>query len=66
MRDRFGHEILPGEYYLKAFYLQESRSKKSTFKKFSILNYDKYLTPDEIFEPFVEISNALTMNSGAY
>ena len=66
LKDRFGQEILPGEYYLKGFYLQKSRSKNINIKKCSILNYDVYLTPDEIFEPFVQILSYLTMNSDAY
>ena len=52
--------------YLKRFYLQRSRSKNINIKKISIINYGVYLTADEIFEPFVEISNDLTMNSVAY
>ena len=55
LRDRFGSEILPEECYLKKFYLQKNRSEDSNFKKFFILNYDMYLTPDEIFESFAEI-----------
>ena len=67
LRDQFGHEIFPGECYLKGFYLQKSRSKNINIKKFSILNYDVYLTPDETFENFIEISDDLTMNnSDAY
>ena len=66
LRDRFAHEIFPRECYLKKFYLRKRRSKNVNIKKFSILNYDVYLTPDEIFEPFVEVSNDLTMNSDAY
>ena len=65
LRDRFGHEIFPGECYLKGFYLQKSRSKNINIKKFSILNYDVYLTPDETFENFIEISDDLTMNNSA-
>ena len=65
LRDQFGHEIFPGEWYVKGFYFQKSRLKTSILK-FCILNYDVYLTPDEIFKPFVEISNYLTMNSDAY
>ena len=48
------------------FYLQKSRWKSININLFSILNYDVYLTPDEIFQPFVEISNYLTMNRDAY
>ena len=33
LRDRFGHEIFPGECYLKGFYLQNSMSKTSILKK---------------------------------
>ena len=61
MRDRFGHEIFPEECYLKECYFQNSRSKNIKIKKPSILTYDVYLTPDKIFELFVEISNDLTM-----
>ena len=31
-----------------------------------MINYDVYLTPDEVFEPFVKISNDLTVNNDAY
>ena len=46
--------------------LAEEEVKNIKIKKFSILNYDVYLIPDEIFEPFVETSNNLTMNSDEY
>ena len=66
LRDRLGHEIYPGKCYLKGFYFQKSSSKNIIIKKFSILNYNVHLTPDEIFESFVERSNDLTMNRIAY
>ena len=66
LRDRFGHGIFLEECFLNGFYSQKSRSKNIKFKKFSILNYDVYLKPNEIFELFVEISNDLTMNSDAF
>ena len=44
----------------------KEKVKNIKIKKFSILNYDVYLRPDEIFEPFVEISNDLTMNSDVH
>ena len=47
--DRFGREIFPGECYLKRFYLQKNKSKNINIKRFFILKYDVYLTPDEIF-----------------
>ena len=65
LRDRFGHQIF-GRMLFKWIYLQKSRSKNISIKKFSILNHDVYLTPGEIFEPFVEISNDLNINTDAY
>ena len=56
----------PRECYLKGFYLKKGRSKNINIKYFSIINYDVYLTLDKIFEPFVEISNDLTMKSDVY
>ena len=50
----------------KGILVAEEYVKNINIKNFSILNYDVYLTPDEIFEPFVEIPNDLTMNSDAY
>ena len=66
LRDRFGYQTFPGECYLKGFYLQKSSSKNINSKNSSVLNYDVYLIPDEIFEPFVKISIDLTMNSDLY
>ena len=66
LRDRFGHDIFPEECYLKEFYLQNGRSENINIKKFFILDNNVYLTQDEIFKPFVAISNDLTLNNDAY
>ena len=47
------------------FLWRSSSQKTSTLKSF-ILNCGVNLTPDEIFEPSIEISNDLTMDSDAY
>ena len=66
LRDRYGNVILQGEYYLKGVYLQKARSKDSKKKKFSILDIDVYVRPDEVFETFVEINDDLCMNIDEY
>ena len=43
-------------------YLQKIRSKKIYKKQFKILEKDLSVTPNEIPEPFVGNSGALTMN----
>ena len=40
------------------------RSKKTNKKQFKILEKDKYVTPDQIFEAFWGISHDLTINDG--
>ena len=42
--------------------LQKVRSKKTNKKQFKILEKDKYVTPDQIFEAFWGISDDLTIN----
>ena len=47
-------------------FLWRSSSQKTLTLKSFILNCGVNLTPDEIFEPSIEISNDLTMDSDAY
>ena len=64
--DQFGHVIFPGEFYLKGTYLQKSRSKFPSKKQFTILDFDVYVSPDEVFEPFVGIDTDLRMDINEY
>ena len=61
LQDRFGHVVLPGEYYLK-----KNRSKHPRKKKFTILDFEVYVRPDEVFEPFVEVDDELCMDIDEY
>ena len=47
-------------------YRQKVRSKKTNKNQFKILEKDKYVTPDQIFEAFVEIADDLTMHDDEY
>ena len=64
--DRFGHIIFPGEYYIKGLYLQKTRSKLINKRKFTILHFVVYVTPDEIFDHFLEIDEDLCMDADVY
>ena len=50
---------------LKDFICKSVGQKTSTLKSF-IIDCNVSLIPDEIFEPFVQISNDVTMNSDVY
>ena len=64
--DQFGHTILPGEYYLNGVYLQKARSRDQKKKKFTILDFEVYVSPDEVFEPFVEVDGDLCIHIDTY
>ena len=46
-------------------YLKKSILRNPSWKHFTVLNYPVYLSPDEIFEPFVEICD-LSMEKDVY
>ena len=56
------HTILHDDMFFTWKYLQKIRSKKIYKKQFKILEKDLSVTPNEIPEPFVGNSGALTMN----
>ena len=53
-QDRYGHVILPDEFYLEGRYLHKSCSHHPNKKKFKVLKHTVYISPGEIFETFVE------------
>ena len=60
----YGHGISKGEFYLRGNYLKVVRSKNMLWKKFEILNYEILISPDEVFETFVEVADELSMSFG--
>ena len=56
----------PGQQYLSANYLKLTRSKKATFKQYSILNAPLYILPDEVFEPYVDIKPDMSLDMDTY
>ena len=49
IKDRFGHVIFEGEYYLKGNYLRKGRSKTLSKLQFALIENPVYITPDEVF-----------------
>ena len=66
LRDRYGHLIRIGDHFLKGKYLQKTRSRNINRKQFKYVEEDVYLTPDEIFEAFVEIDESLSISNDIY
>ena len=62
----YRHRTLKGELYLRGNYLKVVRSKNMLWKKSEILNYEILITPDEVFETFVEVADDLTMSCCSY
>ena len=60
-QDDYGHTIPPGQLYLRGKCLKKERSRSARHHKFSILSGNTICTPDEIFDVFVDISDALTI-----
>ena len=66
LRDRFGHVVLVGEPYCKRNYLQKIRSRNISKFQFKLLLNPVYLEPDEVYQPFVETDENLTITKGLY
>ena len=66
IHDKYGHVVFPGELYLKGKYLVKTRSKNIKKKQFKILEDPVLISPDELFEHFLDISDDLTMDNSTY
>ena len=66
MHDKFGYVILPDELYFKRNYLVKTRCKNINKRKFRILDDPVLVTPDEIFDYFIDVEEDLTMEADLY
>ena len=66
MHDKSGHMILPDELYLKGNYLIKARCKNINKRKFRIVDNTVLVTPDEIFDYFIDVKEDLTMEANLY
>ena len=62
MTDTYGHKLNSGEKYFRGEYLHKVRSSKSSKKHFQLINRD-IVTPDEVFEAFVEFDDELSIDN---
>ena len=52
--DHYDHTIILSELFVKQNYLEHTKSKKLNKKQLTIIDYDVMITPDEVFEAFLE------------
>ena len=61
MSDNYGHNIMEGELYFRGNYLQLVRSKKISNKQVKIIEKDVIISPEEVFETFIDVQEDLTV-----
>ena len=66
MQDKHGHEILPDELYLKRNYLVKTSCENTNNRKFRIFDDPVLVTPDEIFDYFIDVKEDLRMKADLY
>ena len=57
--DSYGHFLPKGERYFQGYYLKLCRSKDIKVKKFTILPTKTAVTPDEVYDTYVDINDDL-------
>ena len=62
----YGHVILPGEKYFKGHYLKVGRSRSISMKQLVVLPSNIYLSPDEIYDTYVDINTNLQLDINFY
>ena len=63
MTDTYGHTLNSREKYFGGKYLQKVQSRKSNKKQFQLISRDVFVTPDEVFEAFIEFDDELAMDT---
>ena len=66
LSDIYGHLILPGKKYFKGHYLKIGQSRSISMKQLAVLPSDTYLSPDEIWDIFVDINTYLQLDINIY
>ena len=66
LSDTYDHVILPGEKYFKGHYPKIGRSRSISMKQLAVLPSDIYLSPNEIYDTYVNINTNLQLNINIY
>ena len=62
----WGHFILPGLRYFTGYYLKPVRSRSMQFKKFELIRLNVFITPDEVYDTYVEINSEILLDVNVY
>ena len=66
MSERYGHKILAGKFHFCVNYLKLVRSRNISLKQFELISFDVLVSPEEVFESFVEVDSGLTVSTNMY
>ena len=66
LSDSWGHLILPKSRYFTCHYLKLARSRNILTKKFDLIPLTVYITPDEIYDLYIETDENLFLDSKIY
>ena len=66
MPDPYGHFVQKGERYFQGLYLKLVRSRNAKVKRFSTLPTKIILTPDEIYDSYVDFNEHLELDTSVY
>ena len=66
LSDNWRHVILPVLRYFTGYYLKPVRSTSMQFKKFELLPLNVFITPDEVYDTYVEISSEMLLDVNVY
>ena len=64
--DSYGHFVAKGKRYFQGYYLTLCRSKDIKVKKITILPAKIAVTPDEVYDTYVEINDDLEIDCNIY
>ena len=64
--DLYGHFVAKGERYFQVYYLKLCRSRDIKVKKFTILPAKIAVTPDEVYDTYVDINDDLEIDCNIY
>ena len=66
MSDPYGHFIEKGEKYFEGLYLKLARSRNADVKQFTALPTKIIISPDEIYDSYVEFNDQLELDAKIY
>ena len=64
--DPYEYFVAKGERYFQGYYLKLCRSKDIKIKKFTILLAKIAVTPDEVYDTYVDINDDLEIDCNIY